>query len=110
MDQKELGDRIRQVRESRKLSQDDLAEAIGKNRTSISNIERGLNYPEIATLVEIADALDAPIGDFFAYLGEPNLTKGRRADLIALNDAGRALDDHRLSIAVDQVKALAKPR
>ena len=109
MDQKELGDRIGQIRESQKFTQDDLAEAIERDRTSISNIEQRLNYPDIATLVEIADALDAPISYFFAYLGEPTLTKSRRSGLIELNDVGRALDDHHLSITVDQVKALAKP-
>ena len=110
MDQKELGDRIKQIRKSKQITQDDLAEAIGRNRTTISNIERGLHYPELATRVEIAKVLKTPIGDIFAYLGERNLKKSRRADLIALNDAGRALDDHHLSIAVDQVKALAKPK
>ena len=38
---REIGQRIRDVRESRKMKQAELAELLGLTRTSVTNIERG---------------------------------------------------------------------
>jgi transcriptional regulator with XRE-family HTH domain len=62
----ELGKRIRQVRESRGLTQSHLAKLAGKSIETISNFERGRTIPSIQTLSHMAEALDLPLGQFFA--------------------------------------------
>jgi len=52
-----LGKRIRAIRKSQKLTQDNLAELIDVESPSISNIENGKYYPTNENLQKIADAL-----------------------------------------------------
>jgi transcriptional regulator with XRE-family HTH domain len=54
-----LGKAVRQLREKRGLTQEQLAEAAGIVGTTISLIERGHANPTWATLSDIADALGA---------------------------------------------------
>ena len=57
MQNKSLGKRIRQYRENAKVSQELLAEKVGISVTSISNIERGRNYPKMEIFIKIANEL-----------------------------------------------------
>jgi transcriptional regulator with XRE-family HTH domain len=52
-----LGERIRAVRQGLGASQNDLAEALGLSRTSITNIESGVQGVDAYRLTSIADAL-----------------------------------------------------
>ena len=67
--QQELGRQVRRNRERVGLSQADLAEAIGRSVQMIGRIERGKSAPSFDTLEEIARALETPVYDFFAPLG-----------------------------------------
>lgn len=52
-----IGDNIRAARKALKMSQDDLAEAIGANRVTISKYESGSYLPSIPALDRLATAL-----------------------------------------------------
>lgn len=52
----QLSDRLRRVRESVGLSQDELGEAAGVGRATIARIESGKGTPRRATLIAIAFA------------------------------------------------------
>jgi len=52
---REIGLRIRVLREERGLNQDAVAEAIGIERASLSNIERGRHHPALRTTVALAE-------------------------------------------------------
>ena len=52
---KEIGLRIRALREERGESQDHVADAIGIERASLSNIERGRHHPALRTTVALAE-------------------------------------------------------
>ncbi|MFS0841268.1 helix-turn-helix domain-containing protein [Paenibacillus sp. 1P03SA] len=54
----EIGQAIRAARMNARLTQEDLAEASGKERGYISDIERGAKNVTIRTLDEIAEALN----------------------------------------------------
>ena len=54
----EIGARIRQYREDRKLSQKELAQQIGISNSRVSNWEQGVNRPDIDTLAAICVALN----------------------------------------------------
>ena len=55
---KKLGIRIKAVRESKKLTQEQLAEITGLTNNYISNIERNHSKPSIETLLRICNALE----------------------------------------------------
>lgn len=55
--QKAFGEVLREVRASRKLSQQDLALEAELDRTYISLLERGLRQPTLTTLIVLASAL-----------------------------------------------------
>ncbi|ANH83095.1 transcriptional regulator [Niabella ginsenosidivorans] len=61
-----FGERLRRLREQKKLTQLDMEIASGINRTEISRIENGQKNIEFLTLVKLAIALDAEIKDFFS--------------------------------------------
>lgn len=59
-----IGLRIREERKKHEMSQSELANAIGSNKSKISNIETGQTIPSMETLVKIGDAMGIPITDF----------------------------------------------
>jgi len=62
-----LGKRIRELRKRNNLKQEKLAELVGLEPTSISNIENGYNYPSFQNLEKIANALDVTFVDIFKF-------------------------------------------
>lgn len=62
-----LGERIKELRKSRKLSQDKLSEQIGIDPKHLSRIEVGSSYPSLSTLEKIAIALNVEIKEFFEF-------------------------------------------
>lgn len=61
-----IGDRIRQIRRQRGLTQDQVAEAAGIDSKSLSRIECNRFNPAIDTLQNLATALDVEIQEFFS--------------------------------------------
>jgi transcriptional regulator with XRE-family HTH domain len=66
---RDLGARIRRYRLKRTMKISELAEMTGLTSSSISQVERGLNSPSIATLKKICDAMSIPISYLFADTG-----------------------------------------
>ncbi len=62
-----LSENIRAVRESRGLSQEELAIKLNVVRQTVSKWERGLSVPDSDMLVSMSEVLDASVG---ALLGE----------------------------------------
>lgn len=63
--QKQLGQNIKRIRKSKKITQEKLAEAIDVDFGYISKLEVGQNFPSIQTLNKIAQILDVEIDTFF---------------------------------------------
>ncbi len=57
MNLKAVGIRIKEAREAKHLTQEQLAEIVGLSSTHISVIERGVKAPKLETFIEIANAL-----------------------------------------------------
>lgn len=64
-----IGDRLRALRESKKLSQGDIEKRTGLLRCYISRVENGHTVPAIETLEKMARALEIPMYQLF-YDGE----------------------------------------
>lgn len=58
VDYKDIGARIRTVRLEQKMTQEQLAEAVGVGTTHISHIETGNGIPSLQTLIDIINTLN----------------------------------------------------
>jgi transcriptional regulator with XRE-family HTH domain len=88
-----IGDRLRVMREEKKLSQGDIEKRTGLLRCYISRVENGHTVPAIETLEKLARALECPLYQLF-YDGEeppqlPNLPKRKSSDDIAWGSVGK---------------------
>lgn len=61
----DLGNQVRNLRNKRSLTLQDLADLTGLSKPNLSQIENNFVTPPIATLLKIATALGVPIGYFF---------------------------------------------
>jgi transcriptional regulator with XRE-family HTH domain len=64
MNLKELGQRIQLAREDRKMSQDQLATAIGCSQSALSNYEKGKRRIYLSKLEILSEILEKPL-DYF---------------------------------------------
>ncbi|WP_172964020.1 helix-turn-helix transcriptional regulator [Paenibacillus sp. Cedars] len=62
---KVLGNNIARIRKELKMTQQELADLIGIERTSLSQIETGAYNPSADTMKKISDTLARPLGDIF---------------------------------------------
>jgi transcriptional regulator with XRE-family HTH domain len=62
---KKFGNRLRELRNEKGLSQEALAFACGLDRTYIGGIERGERNPSLINIHKIADALGVPVKELF---------------------------------------------
>ncbi len=76
-----LGERIRRFREDQarggRMTQAELAEAVGLERTSITNIERGNQKVPLHMLFRICEVLRAPVTEML-----PSLPEVQREDVL----------------------------
>src|SRR5579864_5493592 len=88
-----IGNRLKELRESKQLSQGDIEKRTGLLRCYISRVENGHTVPAIETLEKMARALEIPMYQLF-YDGEeppalPSLPRRRNSDDIAWGSSGR---------------------
>lgn len=88
-----IGDRLRGLREEKKLSQGDIEKRTGLLRCYISRVENGHTVPALETLEKMARALEVPLYQLF-YDGEeppelPNLPKRKSTDDIVWGSRGK---------------------
>src|SRR5579862_4015225 len=97
-----IGDRLRAIREQKKLSQGDIEHRCGLLRCYLSRVENGHTVPAIETLEKLARAMDVPLHQIFYEGAEgpkpPILPKRAVPDEIPWGSYGkeaRILDDFR---------------
>jgi len=88
-----IGDRLRALREEKKLSQGDIEKRTGLLRCYISRVENGHTVPAIETIEKLARALEVPMYQVF-YDGDkppelPSLPKRKSSDDIAWGSTGK---------------------
>jgi transcriptional regulator with XRE-family HTH domain len=88
-----IGDRLRELREEKQLSQGDVEKRTGLLRCYISRVENGHTVPAIETLEKMARAFEIPMYQLF-YDGEeppklPNLLKRKSSDENAWGSSGK---------------------
>jgi transcriptional regulator with XRE-family HTH domain len=65
-DSERLGERLRELREARRLTQQEVATRAGLSRAFLSQVERNQVSPSVASVSRIAQALDLSLADLFA--------------------------------------------
>ena len=83
-----IGRRLRALREARRLTVAQLAEAAGVSKGFLSRLERDLTSPSVSTLVTLCQVLGASPGD---VLDAPEVTVVRLADAPAVSLGGEGI-------------------
>src|ERR1700741_4271377 len=88
-----IGERIRLLRETKKLSQGDIEKRTGLLRCYISRVENGHTVPAIETLEKLARAMEVPMYQLF-YDGEespklPSLPESKAGSDVSWGSSGK---------------------
>ena len=88
-----IGDRLRELREQKKLSQGDIEKRTGLLRGYISRVENGHTVPAIETLEKMARAFEVPMYQLF-YEGDappnvPGVFKRKSSDEDVWGSSGK---------------------
>ena len=105
MDKKSLlGKRIREIRKSQGISQEQLAERASISAQYVSNIERGKENPTLDLLLRLAEALRVSLGQMcdFETVEDMNQRKMRSSIGAILQNA----DPDRLRLALKLLRSL----
>src|SRR2546428_14173648 len=73
-----LGNNVRQLREARRMSQEQISQLAGIPRPTWSNLESGSSNPTLTVLVKVANAMQAPLDELIGL--ERQSVKFYRAD------------------------------
>jgi len=114
-----IGRRVRELRLARTLSQQDLADRIGAQQTTVSAIERGENYPSIQIIQVLAEVLGTnvdyllgntdnshPISELLKTVSFVDPDDERRTQLRDLIDKFRALPPEARNYAQELMERL----
>jgi transcriptional regulator with XRE-family HTH domain len=61
-----IGNLIREIRKSKSISQEQLSERSGLDRSFISMLERGKKNPTLSTLIKLCKALDVSLTELIS--------------------------------------------
>ncbi|WP_211104175.1 helix-turn-helix transcriptional regulator [Azospirillum sp. Sh1] len=104
-----VGLRVKEARVARGLTQEALADLVGRTVEAVSNIERGRTFPTIETLEQLGRHLDVPIQYFFE--GADQSIEDKRFILEGRVKAiARKLNQEDLELAVLQLTAILEVR
>jgi transcriptional regulator with XRE-family HTH domain len=104
-----LGQRIREARQERKISQRRFAEHISRRQAAVSQMENGLMDSDATTLLKMAEVLEKPITYFFPPPWGQRVTRGDLTydEQALLLEFRRLQTDEQRKVAINQVAALA---
>jgi transcriptional regulator with XRE-family HTH domain len=77
-----VGARLKHLRQGRKLTQEQLAEAAGLSYKFVGEIERGLGNPTLTTLEALAGALDVSVPELLSDETRPDRVSARDATVV----------------------------
>ncbi|UZE49814.1 helix-turn-helix domain-containing protein [Rhodopseudomonas sp. P2A-2r] len=105
-----FGMRIRGLREAQGMTQDELAEKIGRSVDTVSNIERGVYGTRIDVAGRIATILKVSVADLFSFEDDvqPFATREHRRLVQGLTAILNGLDMKSLLTIKDVIEASVK--
>lgn len=103
-----LAARLKDARRQAKLSQEELAEKVGRSVDGISNIERGINLPSLDTLIDICRALSISASALVEEIQSPNALPERQELAWRLGSLCHDLPEEDLPLAIDLIAAVRR--
>lgn len=64
--EKELGERLKNIRKMRNISQFRMADMMGTEQSTIAKFEKGASYPKVSTLYRYAECVGLTLSDILA--------------------------------------------
>ena len=101
---KEIGKRVQEYREKKKLTQEELAEILEISTNHLSALERGMYNIKLDLLVQIINALDCSADDIFCDV----INNGYKARASRLSDKIEALSPEEQAKIFDVVETMVK--
>lgn len=108
--------KIKNLREEKKLTQEELAERLGISRQSIISVERGKNLPSLPLALRIAEIFEQSFDElFFGKQSKKNNFEGVKTmsrglmPFSALGDLDRFFEDEEAPLARARFRPLAVP-
>lgn len=102
----EIGQRIRELRQKRNWTLNDLSARTGVSFSMLGHIENGRRSGTADTLEKIADAFNLRIG----VLIDPDYDLDRAAEISRIVEASSHLEDDQLRVVLDMIEALKSSR
>jgi len=97
-----IGLRIRAVRNSKNLTQEQLAERTGITPQFLGNIERGKENPTLNTFISLSEALGVELGEIFHLLESEDPKKAKSL----IQDKIQKADDEKIKLISKLVSAV----
>ena len=104
-----IGDRIRQMRKEKGLSQEKLGYESELHCTHIGSIERGQKNWSIDTLIKVAKGLNVEVADLFNFPGPPADAKKVKKSLVEDINASSPESVKILSDLLNGLKSVQRP-
>ena len=90
---KSLGLRIRELRKSRKMTQEQVAELVGIETANISYIETGRFAPSVETLAKLSEILEVSLHEFYMFEHLKSVNELKNEIINALNGNEKLVRD-----------------
>jgi len=97
-----VGARIKELRNRKGFTQEQLSEKMGINPKYLSSIERGNENPTLNTLIKLSEALEVDSGEIFSHIQIEDPGE-RKSMIISLLDQA---DDEQLKLASKILSAI----
>lgn len=102
-----FGTHLKALRQSKNLTQEELADQVGRSVDAISKIERGASLPSLDTIIRLSACLNTSLHDILSPIESQYLKSEQRVKLEArLAAMVTSLSDEQLKIAVRQIEVL----
>jgi transcriptional regulator with XRE-family HTH domain len=103
---KAFGQRLKISRQGKKITQEQLAESVGKSSETISKLERGLIYPGVDMLILLAERLNTSLDNLVGTHTALGMSKAHNEALTEIGCVLAEMDEDKLKVALLQLKAL----
>ncbi|MFQ5962656.1 MAG: helix-turn-helix domain-containing protein [Candidatus Scalinduaceae bacterium] len=100
-----LGERIKELRKIRRLTQDQLSQKIDIDPKHLSRIEVGRSFPSLDTLEKLANVLQVELSVFFEF---SHKAKSSRELKKIISELLKGADEDKLRLVVKVLKALLR--
>ena len=106
--EKRIGEKIRQARDIKNISQRKLGYKLNLSKQSMYNIEKGIKKVSISELVEIAKATGQPLEFFYEFEEEHQRTYSIKGEVLDKFEGLKPEDIKAVDKIIDKIRAKRK--